>query len=473
MKNKNENLKNKKRKNSFINIKIEPNLKINPKRSNIKKNISIHYYNSESNSIGINSINNYISRNSTKLKSYSQDTYNNKTGLSENDKRKIKSITKVFRINKVLTERLLKKEKTLALNSVNNSNYSFLISQNEGKKLKNKNTKLYFRNRYNDYSSYMINKFNNRTFGILDPPNNKPIYSTNLNYFRHQLINNFTERNNNMEYEKKRYNDAMMISEINDKKNLKNAFDLEKKFYENKYNFMTEINLNLLNKIKQLNGASRTSYLSRNKSLMIAESDPKNKTPIIKNSEKNLDISNLKLLYDIRKLSPAKPRKSPINLNSYNNYIKLNQSNIKEKNDDTTEDEKSLSKVKKEHYYKEQKKIRQRSKDHVNSIYEINDYPYVKFDPAYIIKNGYIQRHNLSRAIKINTINKYGYNLEDDYLLVHNPKKLKEEIMKVQIECNKINYKAIYNYSFLRKNLKLETVRKFNSIKDSKFGCPI
>ena len=52
------------------------------------------------------------------------------------------------------------------------------------------------------------------------------------------------------------------------------------------YNFMTEINLNLLNKIKQLNGASRTSYLSRNKSLMIAESDPKNKTPIIKNSEK-------------------------------------------------------------------------------------------------------------------------------------------------------------------------------------------
>ena len=174
----------------------------------------------------------------------------------------------------------------------------------------------------------------------------------------------------------------------------------------------------------------------------------------------------MKLLYDIRKLSPAKPRKSPINLNSYNNYIKLNQSNIKEKNDDTTEDEKSLSKVKKEHYYKEQKKIRQRSKDHVNSIYEINDYPY-------IIKNGYIQRHNLSRAIKINTINKYGYNLEDDYLLVHNPKKLKEEIMKVQIECNKINYKAIYNYSFLRKNLKLETVRKFNSIKDSKFGCPI
>ena len=248
---------------------------------------------------------------------------------------------------------------------------------------------------------------------------------------------------------------------------------MEKKFYENKYNFMTEINLNLLNKIKQLNGASRTSYLSRNKSLMIAESDPKNKTPIIKNSEKNLDISNLKLLYDIRKLSPAKPRKSPINLNSYNNYIKLNQSNIKEKNDDTTEDEKSLTKVKKEHYYKEQKKIRQRSKDHVNSIYEINDYPYVKFDPAYIIKNGYIQRHNLSRAIKINTINKYGYNLEDDYLLVHNPKKLKEEIMKVQIECNKINYKAIYNYSFLRKNLKLETVRKFNSIKDSKFGCPI
>ena len=42
MKNKNENLKNKKGKNYFININIKPNLKINPKRSNIKKNKSIH-----------------------------------------------------------------------------------------------------------------------------------------------------------------------------------------------------------------------------------------------------------------------------------------------------------------------------------------------------------------------------------------------------------------------------------------------
>lgn len=46
----------------------------------------------------------------------------------------------------------------------------------------------------------MINKFNNKTFGILDPPNRDPMYSTNIIYFRKQLINiikiwNMQERN--------------------------------------------------------------------------------------------------------------------------------------------------------------------------------------------------------------------------------------------------------------------------------------
>ena len=86
---------------------------------------------------------------------------------------------------------------------------------------------------------------------------------------------------------------------------------------------------------------------------------------------------------------------------------------------------------------------------------------------------GNINMHNLARARKINIINKYLYNLEDDDLLIHNPKKLREEIKKVQNACNKTDYKANYNYSFLRKKLKLETIRKFNCIKDSQFGFPV
>ena len=96
--------------------------------------------------------------------------------------------------------------------------------------------------------------------------------------------------------------------------------------------------------------------------------------------------------------------------------------------------EKKLLRVKKEHNDKEQKKIMQRSSDYVNSIYEINDYPYEEFDALYSKeRQGLISHHNLSRAIKINTINKYIYDLEDDDLLLHDIKKLKKEITKVQI----------------------------------------
>ena len=133
-----------------------------------------------------------------------------------------------------------------------------------------------------------------------------------------------------------------------------------------------------------------------------------------------------------------------------------------------------LEKFKKNHKSKERNAIKQRSKELTNSLYEINDYPYEKISSSYSKDNiGYINMHNLQRAKKVNIINKYLYNLEDDDLLIHNPKKLKEEIQKLKIACNKTDYKANYNYSFLRKTLKLETIKKFNCIKDSQFGFPV
>ena len=293
----------------------------------------------------------------------------------------------------------------------------------------------------------MINKFNNKTFGILDPPIRDPMYSTNLNYFRKQLINNFNEYNKSLEYARKKYNNAMAIGELHEKKNIKIAFDLEKKFYQNKYKILKDLNIKdinqeLINNIKQLHGSSRNSYIDRNKEI-VHKPLKNHKTTIIR---------------------VASPKKDKIENQKFNlKHQIFNENNT----------EKSLIKVKKAHNIKEQKNIKQRSSDFANSIYEINYYPYEEFDSFLLENQGSVNLHNLLRAIKVNSINKYVYNLEDDDLLVHNPKKLKEEIKKTQIECNKNNYRANYNMSFLRKKLKIETIRRFNNIKDSRFGFPV
>ena len=458
-------------KKSNIKMNSKSQDKVSSKKAKIKFRNVIQYYNSENNSLLKSSNSNLISRQSIIVKTNSLKDYKSKISLTEGDKRKIKSIIKVFKNHKVLTERLLKKEKNLALNSVNNSNYSFLLSQNKDKISKNKSKKLLYRNQYNDCSSYMINKFNNKTFGILDPPNRDPMYSTNIIYFRKQLINNFNEYNKNLEYARKKYNDAMKVGEINEQKNIKIAFDLEKKFYQNKYNFLKNLNIkdinqHILDKLKQLHGAFRNSYINRNKDIVMKKSLQKHKTTIVRGSiieEENKDNKKIDLKHAFSNVQ---------NIDSNNKYIRLNKSHKTEiKNENS---EKKLLRVKKEHNDKEQKKIMQRSSDYVNSIYEINDYPYEEFDALYSKgRQGLISHHNLSRAIKINTINKYIYDLEDDDLLLHDIKKLKKEITKVQIECNKNNYRTNYNMSFLRKNLKKETIRKFNNIKDSRFGFPV
>ena len=263
----------------------------------------------------------------------------------------------------------------------------------------------------------------------------------------------------------------MKVGEINEQKNIKIAFDLEKKFYQNKYNILKNLNIkdinqHILDKLKQLHGAFRNSYINRNKDIVMKKSLQKHKTTIVRGSiieEENKDNKKIDLKHAFSNVQ---------NIDSNNKYIRLNKSHKTEiKNENS---EKKLLRVKKEHNDKEQKKIMQRSSDYVNSIYEINDYPYEEFDALYSKeRQGLISHHNLSRAIKINTINKYIYDLEDDDLLLHDIKKLKKEITKVQIECNKNNYRTNYNMSFLRKNLKKETIRKFNNIKDSRFGFPV
>ena len=199
----------------------------------------------------------------------------------------------------------------------------------------------------------------------------------------------------------------------------------------------------------------------------MSDSLKKHKTTIIR------DLFTKKNKIENQKINFKHPIIDEKKIDLYNNYISFNKLHKTEINNEKNT-EKSLLRVKKAHDIKDQKKIMQRSSDYAHSIYELNNYPYEEFDKSYSKKEqNFINIHNLSRAIKINTINKYLYNLEDDDLLVHNPKKLNEEMMKIQIECNKTNYKTKYNMSFLKKDLKKETIRKFNNIKDSKFGFPV
>ena len=447
--------------------------------NNIKIRNLTKYYNSKNNTAITNSNNDYIKRKSFKGKIVSLKGYKNKFGLKPIDKKKINLIINNFKKHKVVTERLLNKEKFLALNSVNNSNYTFLIR--DEKNTRNKKRKLIYRNSDDDFCSHMINKFNNKTFGILDPPYIAPIYSTNLYYFRHQLINNFTEYNENIDYHRKKYNDAMKIGEINDEKNFKMALELEKKFYLNKYNIQNDnndfknSNENETKKIKGNIEPIKISNLRRN-SMIIAPMIRGNIKNVMspKKIEDKIDETNTNNLNNKIETSPRKRKSQEMNMNLYNNKMRFSISHLNEINNNKINNEENLSEFKKIHNSKEKKRIKQHSQDLINSINEISDYPYEELQSSYSRnKIGDLNLHNLSRAIKINIINKYLYNLEDDELLIHNPKKLKEEIKKVEIECNQNNYKMDYNFSFLRKKLRKETLIKFNYIKDSRFGYPV
>ena len=114
------------------------------------------------------------------------------------------------------------------------------------------------------------------------------------------------------------------------------------------------------------------------------------------------------------------------------------------------------------------KKIKERSKDYADSIAELN---YMQYEPM----NQYymnVNNNNLERAIKINVIKKYMHNVQDDDLLIYNPKVLRDEILKTQMKSYKVNFNKTYNFNFIKQKFRSQTIRKFAYIKDSYFGIP-
>ena len=186
--------------------------KINLKQSYLPKNFSQLNINKDPANLNEKNFakisNNYSSdKNIIRLtKNFSNSFYNerSRSHLSNDDKKKLKSIISDFNKNKVITQQLFNQEKRLRLNGINKTNYFFLVNTEKYNKYK-KNIKSRSRNKNNitkkfscsifnkktrnlrlmtnntNYSSSsMINRFNNKTNGILDTSTSESIYNNNL-----------------------------------------------------------------------------------------------------------------------------------------------------------------------------------------------------------------------------------------------------------------------------------------------------
>ena len=119
------------------------------------------------------------------------------------------------------------------------------------------------------------------------------------------------------------------------------------------------------------------------------------------------------------------------------------------------------------------KKINERSKKLANSMAQM-DYFQGNNDKYLVANNSKlnINSMDLMRVIKLMQINKYMNDIIEDDELLENPKKLREEITEAENEYYTCNAKNKPQLSYLRKNLKPKTIRKFCTIKNSFFGLP-
>ena len=117
---------------------------------------------------------------------------------------------------------------------------------------------------------------------------------------------------------------------------------------------------------------------------------------------------------------------------------------------------------------KKMKKIIERSKNFADSFLEMNYMPYKRMKN----RNIKINNHNLERAIRINNINKNKDNNIDKDFIIKDPNKIRDELLKMHMQFYIANYNKDYNFHFLKKKFKPQTIRKFAYIKDSYFGVP-
>ena len=232
---------------------------------------------------------------------------------------------------------------------------------------------------------------------------------------------------------------------------------------------LNKTNLVLNNKNIKNENTKIDKSLNKEKENSLEYKNNKKKIRIIFNTnnenEKSSEKNNKNKKYKDKKKSLSeiqKKRKS---------NIKLNNKKIKKVKFKDEKEIKMLKFMKKFRRFQKMR-IMEKSKRLANSISQMNFFHYKPKGYAdYKNSTLNINSENLKRIIKLMRINKYLCDVEDDDLLVMHSKKLRNLMKEAEIKyylCNKKDFQL----SYLRKNLKPQTISKFCEIKNSFFGLP-
>lgn len=438
---------------------INRNTEMNHKKNNENKINSDLYSLTKNNSMSSTAFSSFFNKKLIQNNKHEQD----KNSLTTDERSKLKSIIKNFNDNSIITMELYSLDKHYPLNSLTKSNFRFLSSENK----KSSNKKNDKRNKKQDISKNfmttlsMIGQFNHKSKNFLQNKSLKGIkFSKNMNEFRKQIINSYTDTEKKIKDIKKNkyiYNDALNIFEEFDEQRIKEAKLLEENFYREKsstlyqgkplYLYIKELNRQMSKKNIQLVKTERNSE------------DEKQKT------HKN------KMIYAYSKFINSK---SDNKLNIQHNNNSVNNKKIKEKGKDKRFERsvKDFIKSKKKYEKYLRKKIRNKAKMFADSLYEIKDLlPETIQKKSISPSNNCWDMTNLKKIIKLNTIRKNLYSIEDDDLLINNIKKLKEEIRDAEDSYYTI-FRGKCSVDFLKKNIKPSTIQRLNIMKNSHFGLP-
>ena len=374
-----------------------------------------------------------------------------KHSLTLDEKNKLKSIIKNFKDNIITTNELYKLERNYPLNSITKSNFRFLSKENDicdgvskNKRRKKKEISKVFLT-----SSNMIGLFNYKTNKILEKSLKDTKFSKNINEFRKQIINSYSENKNKINEIKQKklyYNEALNVFEEYDEKKIKEAQKLEENFYRQK---------------------STTLFKGKPIYLYIKEmSDPSPENVNEYENENDKGDAGDNANDDLF----SKYFKNNIYYNKSDYKNNLNNE-LMNKRLRTVQSEKIFEERKKNYEKYLRRKFKNKAKIFADSLYDIRDMP-VKLTRKKNAMNTFnLNMNNLRRIIQVNSIKKNLYSIEDDDLLIKNTKKLREEIRKTENSFYTV-FKGKYTLDFLKGKVKPSTIQKLNIMKNSHFGIP-
>ena len=352
-----------------------------------------------------------ISKSSKKNKFLQKNSFRNHS-LSIEDKLKLKSLIKNFTNNKIATKHLFQIENEKPINILTSHNYNFLTNQND-KKSKNFQNKSQF-----SITSKMINQFNKKVEKIWSNSEKNTSegrkYSRNVNIFRNQIISAYNDK-------------EPTINNLNSKYKDKNKNKLD---YNNAIGILEE------NDEKKIHNTEK--YM---------------KEFYKKKYEHFGDVTNLKTFFRMNSILSKKSFKS-----------------TKKKID--SEQERLTHNCLKNHAKYNKNLFKINSKVYADSFIDINS---MEYEPLVEQSSGYstLNYNNLSRVMKVNSINKNLFYAEDDVLLQRDYLTLKDLISKTEEYYYYTIGKSKYKLTFLRNKFKPSTIQKLNMMRNAHFGLPV